>query len=387
MSSFGLYIHVPYCNTICPYCDFNVVRNKGKNTRQWADFFSALTNEWRSRKPMMSGPVRTLYFGGGTPSLAPPALIGQFIVEVKESIGFERGIEITLEADPKTVSASDLVLFKKAGVTRLSLGWQTNDDKLLKVIGRQHQSKDNIAIFEQARAAGFDNISVDFMFGLPGQTMEMIECQLEEVVQRGPEHISLYALTYHEGTPFDAWRKSGKLIAVAEDTEAAMMSRIECFLENAGYEHYEVSNYAKPGFRSKHNSAYWQGIPYLGIGPGANSFLRKDWESATRFESIRQPNSYITYWNSNQSSADLVAGSQWHEELTARQLLQERFMLGLRTCDGISLDCLEGRFIEDVVKPAMDKALTEKWVVLEGSVIRPTSLGMQFADSLGALFF
>jgi oxygen-independent coproporphyrinogen-3 oxidase len=388
MSAFGLYIHVPYCKTICPYCDFNVVRNRGEGTSQWADYFGALQKEWTSRRILMSGPLRTLYFGGGTPSLAPPQLLRKFIESLKDTVEFQPDIEITLEADPGTVNLEALQAFKEAGVNRLSLGWQSTDNRLLKVIGRQHSAQDNLLIFEQARQAGFENLSVDFMFALPGQTMDGLKGQLEEVIGLGPEHISLYALTYHDGTPFEDWRKSGKLIPIGDDTEARMMNQIESRLEAAGYEHYEVSNYAKSGFRSKHNQAYWTGIPYLGIGSGANSFLRDGSNKGTRFESIRNPKDYVAYWGSAcGASASLVESSEWVEELTPVQLVREQLMVGLRTRDGVYLQQFEDPILESVIYPGMNQAIAHQWVVRDGDWLRPTSLGLQFADSLGALFF
>lgn len=388
MSSFGLYIHVPYCKRICPYCDFNVVRDRSSSSNQWPTYFSALAQEWNARQPLMQGTVRTLYFGGGTPSLAPPDLLAQFIGKLRASIEFDSELEITLEADPGTCTKITLNQFKEAGINRLSMGWQSTDDSLLKILGRNHQAEENKAIYTAARQVGFDNISVDFMFALPGQTMKMLDTQLDEVIDASPEHISLYALTYHEGTPFERWRQSGKLIAAPDDLEAEMMSRIEERLEKAGYVHYEVSNYARPGFESNHNQAYWTGIPYLGLGPGANSFIRDHWESGKRFESIRNVDDYTAYWTAQGSGvAPIETSSEWIEELSRQQLFYERWMLGLRTKAGICLEQFDSNLLTPPIDQAIQSALDNKWVVQEGTYVRPTALGMQFADSLGALFF
>ncbi len=388
MSAFGLYIHIPYCQRICPYCDFNVSLNRKSNSSQWSNYFQALEGEWHSRRRLASGAIRSIYFGGGTPSLAPPERIESLLGTFRQSVEFEPDLEITLEADPGTIDLESLQKLRDIGVNRLSLGWQSTTESLLKVIGRGHTARDNFRMFKMARKAGFDNISVDFMFGLPGQTMEMLNSQIDCVLDSGPEHISLYALTYHEGTPFERWRKSGRLIALGDDLETEMMLQIESRLESAGFEHYEVSNYARPGFRSKHNHAYWTGVPYLGVGAGAHSFTRKGWELGIRFEALRDIKHYIDYWGSEKTEPpELEVSTEWLEKLTSVQLAQESLMVGLRTQEGVKLTRFEADMLRNWILPGVEKALKNEWVVVQDDCVRPTPLGMQFADSLGALFF
>ncbi|MED5463674.1 MAG: radical SAM family heme chaperone HemW [Myxococcota bacterium] len=387
MSEFGLYIHVPYCKSVCPYCDFNVVPNRAEGTTQWEDFFRALTHEWDSRRALFKGRLRTIYWGGGTPSLAPCEKIATFMDHVRDTVEVSEGLEISLEADPGTVTLQYLQGLRAAGVNRLSLGWQSNDDGLLKVIGRGHRSRENREVLELARQAGFENISVDFMFGIPGQTMGALQKNLAEVVDLAPEHVSLYALTYHEGTPFEAWRRSGRVRPVEHDVEAEMMERIERALVEAGYEHYEVSNFGRPGFRSKHNHAYWTGVPYLGVGPGANSFLPGE---RRRWEGIRKPRAYGEYWGELKETRLPEAGDEsceWAETLAPKQLISEQLMVGLRTSDGVDLGRFELEEREGEIEGAVVEALERGWVRREGEKIVPTPLGMRFADSLAELFF
>ena len=386
----GLYIHVPYCRTVCPYCDFNVAPDRSAGTSQWDDYFVAITNEWDARRGGFSGPVQTIYFGGGTPSLAPPEKLAAFLSHVRSTAEVVDGVEITLEADPGTVNKAGLVALREAGVNRLSLGWQSTDDGLLKVIGRNHHGQENRAVLLAAREAGFTNVSVDLMFGIPGQTLAGLRETVGEIVAANPEHVSLYGLTYHAGTPFEAWRKSGRLVPVDDDSEAAMMGTIEALLEEAGYEHYEVSNYGRAGFRSEHNQSYWRGVPYLGVGPGAHSFVPGDWTSGKRWEAVRNPKQYTAVWKdpAGQGVPEMGdPGCEWVEELSAEQLALERLMVGLRTRDGVDLNEVCQGDLAACAEVAAGEAERRGWVRREGSRVLPTALGMQMGDSLVSLFF
>jgi oxygen-independent coproporphyrinogen-3 oxidase len=272
----------------------------------------------------------------------------------------------------------------------LSLGWQSTDDGLLKVIGRNHHRQENREVLLAAREAGFTNVSVDLMFGIPGQTLAGLRETVGEIVAANPEHVSLYGLTYHAGTPFEAWRKSGRLMPVDDDSEAAMMGTIEALLEEAGYEHYEVSNYGRVGFRSEHNQSYWRGVPYLGVGPGAHSFVPGDWTSGKRWEAVRNPKQYAAVWKDPAGHGVPEMGDpgcEWVEELSAEQLALERLMVGLRTCDGVDLNEVCQGDLAIRAEVAAGEAERRGWARREGSLVLPTALGMQMGDSLVSLFF
>lgn len=387
---FGLYIHVPYCRTVCPYCDFNVVPDRSAGTSQWDDYFQAVTNEWEARRGGFDGPVQTIYFGGGTPSLAPPEKVAAFLSHVRDTALVLEEAEVTLEADPGTVTREGLAALREAGVNRLSLGWQSTDDGLLKVLGRGHREQENQAVLKAAREAGFGNVSVDLMFGVPGQSLEGLRRTVGEIVAANPEHVSLYGLTYHEGTPFEGWRRSGKLEPVEDDTEALMMATIDSLLGEAGYEHYEVSNYGRAGFRSRHNQSYWRGVPYLGIGPGAHSFAPGDWTCGRRWEAVRNPKRYAAMWKERAGQGVPEEGDarcEWVEELSEEQLGLERLMVGLRTKDGVDLREVCSGALAERAEAAAIEAEARGWVGREGTRVLPTPLGMQMGDSLASLFF
>jgi oxygen-independent coproporphyrinogen III oxidase len=390
---FGLYVHVPYCRRICPYCDFNVHIAKRAD---WPRYGEAVAAEIAARAGAFGGEtLHSVYFGGGTPSLAPPATLAQIMEGARRAWLLADGAEVTVEVDPKTLGADGFAALSSLGANRLSLGWQSTHDDLLRRLGRGHTAADSRQAFAWARRAGFDNVSIDLIFAVPGEEMRHLEADLEVVVALEPEHVSLYALTFHEGTTFHRWRERGKLVAVDEELEAAMMERIEERLAAAGYEHYEVSNYAKPGRRSTHNLLYWTGAPYLGVGPGAHSFWRNGWQEGWRWESVRDPEAHARAWLGAAGPAASAPGlpkgndaavSLW-EHLDARQLLSERFLLGMRLADGVDLAALEVGDAAPQVVAAAGRAQARGWLRREGTRLVPTHAGLMNADALAELFF
>ncbi len=370
------YVHIPFCASKCPYCDFNSYASISHLADRFVD---ALCRQIQECPDAGTGPLRTVFFGGGTPSVLPPASLARILRALKSRFGLEDGAEVTLEANPESAAAGRLAALREAGFDRLSLGAQDFDDAMLRLLGRAHDHQRFLQAFRDARAAGFDNISFDLMFGLPGQTLEGLRRTLEEAVLLRPEHISAYCLTIEEGTPFHRLRQEGRLPLPDDDTQAAMFLLVRSVLEGAGYEHYEISNYALPGRRCRHNEVYWRNAPYRGFGPGAVEYTggrRVMWEPDPA-EFIRQVET---------SGAPREASS---EELTPEQAAGESVMLGLRTADGADLEDISGRckldafrlFAEEIGRFAACGLLERT-----GGRIRLTREGQLLADEVAAAF-
>ena len=388
-AALGVYVHLPYCTSLCPYCDFN---SYVQPAPPWPDMQRALLHELATRAPLFAphGPAQTLYFGGGTPSLAPPAVIDQVIAAGRAQLALQANAEITLEANPGSVDVEKLSAYRAAGVNRISLGWQSTHDRLLRVLGRGHSAQDARDAYVATRAAGFDNVSMDLIFAVPSQTLDELDADLDAIVAHSPEHVSLYALTYHAGTPFYRRRARGRLTPAPEELEVAMMERIEQRLTAVGYQHYEVSNYARPGREARHNSLYWQGGRYVGIGPGAHSFYHDQWQQGWRWEGCRKPQAYIDAWQSVKTEPlpqDGLPEVTWCETLDAHQMMTERLLCGMRLAQGI--DTREPVVAQHAahVRAAACAAQNRGWVTQAGATLRPTALGLRHADALAALFF
>jgi oxygen-independent coproporphyrinogen III oxidase len=326
---YGLYVHCLFCRTRCPYCDFNVAIFREDRV---PTFLTALRAEvqryadlpWAGRVPAIS-----LFFGGGTPSLLPPAAIAEIVVAARASLGLAPDAEVTLEANPEGLDQARLAAFQQAGVTRLSLGVQALDDGLLRRLGREHSAADARRALAAARAAGVGNLSVDLLYGCPGQSPADWTRTLDEVLAWRPEHLSAYALTLEPGTRFGR-RPPPDL--PDEETHVAQFERLVERAGAAGLERYEVSNFARPGFRSRHNLLYWRREEYLGLGPGAHGAL-----GPLRFATFRSRTRY---------AAILAAGGwpieRW-ERLSLDQIEGERLVLGLRLAEGVPRTWLEAR--------------------------------------------
>ena len=323
-----LYFHLPYCRRKCPYCDFfKQVPRAGERQR----FVQALLKEvdlaWRAYD-FFDRPVSTVYFGGGTPSLHPPEEIAALLTHVQKTWGISEDAEITLEANPGTLTAEALGGWRAAGVNRLSIGAQSFSPRKLKLLYRDHSAAEIPDAVRLARAAGFANISLDLIFGLPEESLEEWKADLISAAALDPEHVSLYNLEFHEGTPFDRWRATGKLVPLSEDVEADLYLATHEFFTQRGYEHYEVSNFAKPGFRAVHNSAYWEEKPYLGLGPSAHSF------DGRRQRFFNKPDLHA-YFEDIEANQLPIGGSQI---LTEREHIEEWISLALRRSDGIRFE-------------------------------------------------
>ena len=318
-----LYVHIPFCHHICPYCGFYKHR-PGKLAN--AEFVDAVLAEADRRAPDAEGPLATIYFGGGTPSLLSPTHLARLCEGLAERFDLEELREWTIEANPATFDLAKAERMRSLGIDRVSLGVQSFQDEILATLGRDHSPRDAEDAFRTLRRAGFENVSMDLMFSIPGQTREHWREDLDRLVALKPDHVSAYNLTYEEDTEFLERHRSGEL-DTDEDRDADLFHDAIDRLEAAGFAHYEISNYARPGFESRHNRAYWSGAPYLGLGPGAVSTLPG--EPAMRSTTLPDTAAYV-----RASLAGLDTRTEI-EELSEDDLRLERVALLLRTREGI----------------------------------------------------
>lgn len=343
----GLYIHIPFCATKCPYCDFNTYQGI---LSLLPPYLEALHREIALWGEALGHPLAvTLYLGGGTPSLLTPAQLRTLISTVRHNFSLPSDAEITAEANPDDITPEWCLGALEAGVNRLSIGVQSLDDRLLRVLGRRHTAAQALGAYTVARRAGFHNINLDLMFGLPYQSTEDWCHTLRQAVALEPEHLSAYCLTLEEGTPMERWVRQGHLPQPDPDLAADMFFWAEEFLATHGYHHYEISNWAKPGFLSRHNLIYWTGREYLGCGPGAHSYL-----GGVRFANLKNPQRYMhTIVHETRPFPGLTALPGWSavefsESLDFWTQIEEALMLGLRLVEGISWHDLEQRLSVDI---------------------------------------
>jgi oxygen-independent coproporphyrinogen-3 oxidase len=373
----GLYIHVPFCASICGYCHFTRVLADPALERRYVD---AVVREIRNATPTAnSTPVAdTIYFGGGTPSLLAPADIGALIRACREAFDVAPGAEVTLEANPDTVSEERLAGYRAAGVNRLSLGVQSYRDQELARLGRRHDAGRARAAFREARAAGFDNVSLDLMLALPEQACADARESVEGLIALEPEHASVYLLELHPGTPLgDAMAGPGG--AIPDDDDAAdMYLETMARLESAGFEQYEISNVARPGRRSRHNLKYWTDGEWLGFGCGAHSTA-----GAERWENIESVHQYIARIERGASPESA------RRRLSRREQLEEALFMALRLADGVEFDRIRTRYGVDVwrewgerLAPFEEAGLIQR----DARRLRLTRQGMLLASSVMTTF-
>jgi oxygen-independent coproporphyrinogen-3 oxidase len=334
----SLYLHIPFCHTRCHYCDFNtyagILPLREPYVRALLTEIALAGEQVRypDGKPRRS---RTIFFGGGTPSLLTVSQIQRLLAACFNAFAVDTNAEITLEANPGTLNPQQLAGLRAVGINRLSMGAQSFDANLLQTLGRIHTPEEIVQAIQSARSAGFASINIDFMFGLPGQTMDHWRATLERALELYPEHLSLYSLIVEEGTPFYNWVHEGRIRPADEDLCADMYEFADQRLRAAGYNNYEISNWSLPGHHSRHNLTYWQNLPYIGMGAGAYSSF-----GGKRFSNERDPVAYIQRLKGQQIP---VAES---EEIGRLQAMTETAFLALRTAMGLHLPTFETRFAE-----------------------------------------
>lgn len=373
--SFGIYVHIPFCLSKCYYCDFNSYAGCGELVEPYLNRL-AKEAEYYGSDPRVAGrPVQTIFIGGGTPTLLSAAQLARLGEVLSEYYPLASDLEWTVEANPKTLDREKLCVLRSLGVNRISLGVQAMDDRLLHAIGRVHSLVDVIAQVELIRATGFDNLSLDLIYGLPGQGLADWEHTLQAALRLEPEHLSAYGLKVEDDTPFAAQLAAGRLDLPGEEQEVAMYRLAQSELRAAGLTQYEISNFSRPGRQCRHNLLYWGNQEYLGLGAGATSFLAHH-----RFTHERSLSTYLKRWcDEQQPPID-------EDELLSPELEQaETVFLGLRRSTGISESEFQSRFgcsLFAVYHEAITKLTSRRLLDFDGESIRLTEAGILVANQV-----
>ncbi len=370
-----LYLHMPFCVRKCAYCDFlsfpTDQETQNLYTRRLREDIDAMGKKYGDI------PVDTIFIGGGTPSVPDSALIVGIMEHVRKAFHVAEGAEISMEANPGTVTREKLTDYRRAGINRLSFGLQSANDRELKLLGRIHTWAAFLESFHLARECGCTNINIDLMSALPGQTRESWKDTLKRVTDLNPEHISAYSLIIEDGTPFGEkyGSEEGRKLLPDEDSEREMYHETKRFLRDCGYERYEISNYAKPGRACRHNIGYWTGLPYLGLGLGASSYM-----DGCRFAVNSDMKQYL------EEKPGMFTDV---EKLTKKDMEEEFFYVGLRMTAGVSLPEFERRFgvsAKDVYPGLMEMFVEEKAAVFQGDRFVLTDYGLDVSNYIMAQF-
>ena len=380
----GVYVHIPFCERVCPYCDFAVVARRRIDAAEEQRLVAALLTEARARAGAFAGAgLRTLYLGGGTPSLLQPASVERLVGELRALFAPGPLAEVTLELNPSTVERSRLPGFRRAGVDRLSVGVQSFDDALLRRLGRAHRAEEARATLAAARRAGFENLSLDLIFGIPGQTRGQLERDLERLLGHAPVHVSAYALTVEPGTPLATAVERGQLAMPDDDRTASFMETVAARLEGAGLHRYETSSYAYPGWEARHNRRYWERRAVLGLGVGAHSYEPPGAEAphGRRRANERE----LSAWLARVEKGG-AARPPHDERLDAREARCEAALLALRMREGISLEGFRAEFGSEPerVWPALRRLRAEGLLEQRGDRLRLTERGWLLSDGIFA---
>ena len=375
-----LYIHIPYCEGKCLYCDFY----SGGNP-QWKIYVQALISELSERIGEIGAHLCSIYIGGGTPSLMPPNDFEYLISEIKlalrkAGITMNRDLEFTLEVNPEDIDEKHILSWLESGVNRISVGVQSFIDEELCIVKRRHTARKAQESVELLKKY-FTNISLDIIYGLPLQTSDSLKQTLKDILHLKPSHISAYSLTYEPGTPLYLLRERDKISDVPEESYIEFGEIVDRTLEEAGFIHYEISNYSLPGMHSRHNSGYWEGKPYLGLGPSAHSY---DGKRKRKFNP-HDIHGYIKRYGNCKLEGDIKNQIPFFEEeiLSDEELREEFIMVSLRTQKGLSLDYYETKFGERELKKLIKKS--KKWEKVGDLELRESNLcltkkGMNIAD-------
>ncbi len=370
----GIYVHLPFCPYLCPYCDFAKWPLRASTAQR---YLRALEREIARERGV---PAETIFLGGGTPNAYGAADLVRLITSLRAAFPHPDGDahEITVELNPELVRDGDLAAYRTAGVTRLSLGVQSFVPEELRILGRHHAPDLPAAIVRQARAEGFDAVSLDLIFAVPGQTPERWRSSLETAIALEPDHLSTYALTIEDGTPFASWYARDPAVFCSEDVEADLYEIAIEVLERAGYEHYEVSNFARPGKRCRHNENYWRNGEYLGLGVGAASY-----RAGVRSSHTRDLAAYI-----ESLERDLPVPSE-AERLEGEARVGEAVMLALRTSDGVDERAFAQRYGPGALLPfaeTFERLCDDGLAIRTGGRLRLTRRGRFLADEIGTAF-
>lgn len=366
----GLYIHIPFCRQACTYCDFHFSTSKDRSA-----VLDAMDIELiRRSKEIGDAPVGTIYFGGGTPSLLEPERIATFIQQAHDLFRVERDAEVTLEANPDDITVERLKEWKSAGITRISLGTQSFRDDRLQFMGRAHDAAHALKSIDLIAKAGFASWTIDLIYGLPEMDLAEWDEQLTIALDHGMPHLSAYCLTVEAKTALAHQVQNCQVTMPGDDAQHAQFDRLMERMERAGLDHYEISNFGKEGHYARHNTSYWQGVPYLGIGPSAHSFngTVRRWNVANNARYIKALAAESTYWES--------------ETLTAAERTNERLMTGLRTQWGVELSALEVDALR-INSSALERYVSIGQATVQDGRLFLTKAGRHFADRIASDLF
>jgi len=374
----ALYVHMPWCVRKCPYCDFN--SHQGKGELPFDGYIDALLRDLDHDLPLVWGrTVHSVFFGGGTPSLFPPDAIDRFLQAASSRLRFAPGLEVTLETNPGTAEHGRFENYRAAGVNRISFGIQSFDDASLEKLGRIHDSREAEHAVKLAQDAGLDNLNLDLMYALPGQTLAMAEYDLQRAFALQPAHISHYQLTLEPNTVFFARPPQG----IPDDDHAwDMQEHCQALLADAGYQHYEVSAYARPGRRCAHNLNYWRYGDYIGIGAGAHGKITVGaTQQILRRWKVKHPTAYL-------AAAGTPAAIGGDDDITPERRPFEFMLNALRLQEGFALADFEATtgLGRDTIAAPLARALQQGWVSLTDTHVHPTSLGRRFTNDVIELF-
>lgn len=364
----GIYVHIPFCKQKCYYCDFISYCNKDDKIEP---YIKTLIKEIEMQN--IKSNINTIYIGGGTPSYIDSKYITEIMDKIKKKNVIEN-VEITIEVNPGTVTRGKLEDYKNSGINRLSIGLQTANNKLLKQIGRIHNYEEFLETYKIAREVGFNNINVDLILGLPNQRIQDLKNSLDEVIKLSPEHISVYSLIIEDGTPIKTQIENGKLQLPDEETERNMYWYVKNTLELNGYKHYEISNFAKNGYESKHNMNCWNQDEYIGFGISAHSY-----RNITRYSNTDNINEYIRNIKSNSPEKNRII----HEVQKLEDTEKEFMLLGLRKIDGVSISEFKDRFGDNPIylyRNELKKLSDENLIKVDENNIKLTNKGIDLAN-------
>ena len=369
----GLYIHIPFCKQACHYCDFHFSTNQDQRTR----LCQAIAKEINLQHSYLDNePIHTLYFGGGTPSLLSGEELNIIFESVHSHFVVDDDAEVTMEVNPDDLTTDKLKELKNFGVNRLSVGIQSFNNPTLTFFNRAHSGEQAIESIHRARTAGFDNISIDLIYSVPGQAEDIWKKDIQQAVALRPEHISSYSLTIEEKTAFGKWQKTGRIKPLDENKAVADFEVLMDMLNSSGYEHYEISNFSKPGFHSKHNSSYWRQRKYLGLGPSAHSY-----NGETRQFNVANNSHYINAIIKGEVPFEI-------EQLSRENKINEYIITTLRTKWGCDLSYLEKNFGYSIFEtPILQKLLVQELIVLNKTIMTLTKKGKMLADQVAIELF
>ena len=370
MKKLGLYIHIPFCKRKCHYCDFISFSGKQELIEQYINSLKKEISNYKINKEDYL--IKTIYFGGGTPSYIDSKYIIEVLQQLKQKFNISKDTEITIEVNPGTADEQKLKEYYNAGINRISFGLQSTKSELLKLIGRIHSYSDFLESYNLTKKVGFKNINIDLMIGLPVQTLEDVKKDLERITELKPEHISVYSLIVEEGTVIEQKINNKELYLPSEEIERKIYWKVKNTLEEKGYKHYEISNFSKPGYESKHNLACWNQEEYIGFGLAAHSYIDNK-----RYSNTENIEKYIV------GADDPVRPQTIHETQSQEDKMKEYMLLSLRKIEGVRISEFKNKFIDNpiyIYRESLNKLVTQELIEIDIDSIKLTNKGIDLAN-------